>query len=97
MIRAAKGVILTAEDMAPIERFREEPEMTAIPGFLVTAVAHAPGGAAPCSCSPAYGVVEARMRRYMEVSRTVDGLAGYLTEAEALLPAEAAKISGPAG
>ena len=85
MMRAAKGVIVTAEKLAPAERFREEPEMTAIPGFLVTAVAHAPGGAAPCSCSPAYGVDEARMRRYMEVSRTADGLAEYLAEAEAYL------------
>ncbi len=82
MTRAAKGVIVTAEEIVPPGTFEREPELTAVPGFMVSAVAHVPGGAAPCSCDPAYGVDEAEMRRYMALSRTADGLAEYLETAE---------------
>jgi len=51
MARAARRVILTAERIVPTERFAAEPDRTDIPGFLVDAVVHVPGGAAPCSCA----------------------------------------------
>lgn len=82
MTRAAKGVIVTAEEIVPPGRMAEEPELTAVPGFMVAAVAHAPGGAEPCSCHPAYGLDEAGIRRYMELSRTAEGLAEYLDSAD---------------
>ncbi|MBI2178676.1 MAG: hypothetical protein HYU38_10140 [Candidatus Tectomicrobia bacterium] len=77
---AARGVILTAEEIVPGEEIARDPGMTAIPGFLVRAVAEAPGGAWPCSCHPAYGVDEEGMRRYMELSASAEGLERYLRE-----------------
>ncbi len=82
MSRAAtRGVILTAEEIVPGEELAREPEMTAIPGFLVRAVAEAPGGARPCSCHPRYGVDAEEVRRYMALSATPEGLAEYLSSA----------------
>jgi glutaconate CoA-transferase subunit A len=78
MTRAAKGVIITAEDIFPVGHFSEEPELTVVPGFMVQAVVHVPGGAGPCSCHPIYGIGEAEMRRYMDLSQSADGLASYL-------------------
>src|SRR5258706_3153 len=78
MSRASRRIVLTAEEILPTEAFEADPERTLIPHFLVTAVVHAPRGAWPTSCYPAYDVDDAAMRRYIEVSRTPDGLAGYL-------------------
>ena len=82
MTRAAKGVIVTAEEIVSSQKFTDEPEMTAIPGFMVNAVVHAPGGAGPCGCEPLYGVDEAGMRRYMEMSATAGGFSEYLGAAD---------------
>ena len=64
--RAAKRVFVVAEALAPMSSFRERPELTLIPGFLVEAVAVVPNGAWPGSCWPLYEVdypaVEAYMR-----------------------------------
>lgn len=79
MTRAAqKGVILTAEEIISAERMADAPEMTSVPGFMVRAVVKVPGGALPCSCHPYYGVDENEMRRYMNLSKTPEGLAEYL-------------------
>ncbi len=78
MTRAARSVIITAEEIVSSETIMEEPELTVVPGFMVRAVVHAPGGAGPCSCYPNYEVDEAEMRRYMELSQTPEGLADYL-------------------
>ena len=51
----------------------------------------APGGALPCSCAHAYGVDEEGMRRYMELSKTAEGLKAYLEAEDANLAA------GPSG
>ena len=82
MTRAARGVIITTEEIVSTETIKEEPELTVVPGFMVKAVVHAPGGAGPCSCHPNYGVDEAEMRRYMALSRTPEGLAEYLGSAD---------------
>lgn len=78
MTRAAKEVIVTAEKIVPPGYMAGESELTAVPGFMVAAVAHAPGGAKPCSCDPFYGVDEAAIRRYMKLSRTPEGFSEYL-------------------
>lgn len=84
MTRAAqKGVILTAEKIVAPEEIAAEPERTAIPGFLVQAVVEAPGGAAPCSCHPYYGVEEEEMRRYMALTQDEEGLREYLGSTDA--------------
>ena len=52
--RAARRVILTAEEIVDAEHLKERPEMVQIPSFLVEAVVEAPGGALPCACPPLY-------------------------------------------
>jgi glutaconate CoA-transferase subunit A len=83
MSRASRRIILTAEEILPSEAFEADPERTLIPHFLVTAVVHAPRGAWPTSCYPAYDVDDAAIYRYLEASRTPAGLAGYLEETAA--------------
>jgi glutaconate CoA-transferase subunit A len=78
MSRASRRIIVTADEILPSAAFEADPERTLIPHFLVTAVVHAPRGAWPTSCYPAYDVDDGAMRRYIEVSRTPDGLARYL-------------------
>ena len=91
MTRAARGVIITAEEIVSSETIMEEPELTVVPGFMVKAVVHAPGGAAPCSCYPNYEVDETGMRRYMALSQTPEGLAEYLGSADQDLASQAAR------
>jgi len=85
MARAARRVILTAERIVPTERFVAQPECTDVPGFLVDAVVHLPGGAAPCSCAGLYEIDDEMVRAFQavktaaEVSAFVDRLAGRLT------------------
>ncbi len=86
-------MIVTAEEIVSPQKFTDEPEMTAIPGFMVRAVVHAPGGAGPCGCEPLYGVDEAGMRRYMEMSATAEGFSEYLGAAEEP-PAQEAPAGG---
>ena len=47
MTRAAKGVVLSTETIVSPEAFQGTPEQNLIPGFLVSAVVHVPGGARP--------------------------------------------------
>lgn len=51
-VRAAKTVIVVAEEIAPAEVIASDPNRTVIPGFLVSAVVHEPFGAHP---SPVQG------------------------------------------
>ena len=63
--RAAKRVFVVAETLAPVETFRERPELTLIPGFMVEAVAVIPNGAWPGSCWPLYEVDYPAVEEYM--------------------------------
>src|ERR1041385_8417350 len=47
-VRAAKKVIVCAEEIVPREVIASDPNRTVIPGFLVSAVVKWPRGAAPC-------------------------------------------------
>ncbi|MCY4635053.1 MAG: CoA transferase subunit A [Acidobacteria bacterium] len=64
--RAAKRVFVVAETLAPVEKFRERPELTLIPGFMVEAVAVVPQGAWPGSCWPLYEVDYPAVETYMQ-------------------------------
>ena len=64
--RAAKRVFVVAETLAPVETFRERPELTLIPGFMVEAVAVVPQGAWPGSCWPLYEVDYPAVETYMQ-------------------------------
>ncbi len=80
MSRAARGVIVTAERIVPREELARQPELTRIPGFLVRAVVHAPGGAWPGSCYPDYAYDPAGVRAYLDAVATGDAgrLRAYL-------------------
>jgi glutaconate CoA-transferase subunit A len=57
----ARDVIVTAEEV--VERIDGRADLT---GVVVTAVVHAPGGAAPSSCYPRYAVQGGELLRYIE-------------------------------
>jgi glutaconate CoA-transferase subunit A len=56
MTRAAKRVLVVAERIAPAQSFRDQPELTLVPHFMVEAFAIVPNGAWPGSCWPHYEV-----------------------------------------
>jgi glutaconate CoA-transferase subunit A len=55
MPKAAKKVIVTAEEIVDSEVLRRNPDRTILPGFAVDAVVEVPYGAHPTSCHPLYG------------------------------------------
>jgi glutaconate CoA-transferase subunit A len=78
MSRAARGVILSAERIVTRAELAERPELTVIPALLVRAVVEAPGGAGPCSCTPAYDLDRAGVEAYLRACADPDALAAYL-------------------
>jgi len=78
MSRAAKGVILTAERVVDKASFQAQPELTAIPDFLVVAVVEVKGGAWPGSCYPYYGIDLRAVREYLDTSSDPGRLREYL-------------------
>ncbi|MFN2459744.1 MAG: CoA transferase subunit A [Candidatus Velthaea sp.] len=72
-VRAARRCIVTAEEIVEPAVLREQPNATVVPGFLVDAVVHEPGGAHP---SPVLGKHErdhAFFAAYADASRTAEG------------------------
>jgi glutaconate CoA-transferase subunit A len=66
MSRAAHRVLIVAERVASSASFRDQPERTLVPHFLVEAVSIVPNGAWPGSCWPDYEVDYQGVERYME-------------------------------
>jgi glutaconate CoA-transferase subunit A len=83
MARAANRLILTAERIVPTEDFLRQPELTLVPGFLVTAVVEAPGGAWPGACWPDYAIDETAVWHYLAASKDSAQLAEYLDRTSA--------------
>ncbi len=54
MPKAARRVIVSAEEIVATEVLRQQPEKTILPGFMVDAVVEVPYGAHPTSFFPAY-------------------------------------------
>jgi glutaconate CoA-transferase, subunit A len=76
--RAAKRVLLTAEEVVDDAVIRSDPNRTLIPGFLVAAVALVPHGSHP---SPTQGYLNRDDRFYDEYhaeTRTREGFLGWL-------------------
>lgn len=75
--RAAKKVILTAENIVHGSAFTGSMKKADIPHFLVDAVVRVPRGAAPCSCP---GLYDIDRKKIMEFKGLKDqtGLYGYL-------------------
>jgi glutaconate CoA-transferase subunit A len=78
--RASRNVILLAEEIVSEETIAEDPNRTLIPGFLVSAVVHAPLGCHPSPCHGYYGRDHAFFHDYHEKSRSRDGFLEWLDE-----------------
>jgi acyl CoA:acetate/3-ketoacid CoA transferase len=78
MSRAAKRVIISAEEIVPTEEIRKYPDRTIIPYYLVDAVVHAPFGSHPGEMVYDYVRDEPGIREWVEASKTAEGAQAYL-------------------
>jgi glutaconate CoA-transferase subunit A len=69
MPKAAKCVLVTAEEIVDTEVLRRHPERTILPGFMVDAVVEVPYGAHPTSFFPNYGYDSRFHQEWVAVSR----------------------------
>ncbi|MEM2383714.1 MAG: CoA-transferase [Candidatus Bathyarchaeia archaeon] len=77
LARAAKRLIITAEEIIPNEKIREEPWRTVIPYFLVDAVVEVPFGCHPCNMPGLYYFDEEHISEYLQLTRTEEGTKHY--------------------
>ncbi len=76
--RAARKVIVVAEEIVEPEVISSDPNRTLIPGFLVAAVVHEPWGAHPSPVQGCYGRDHAYFEQYHEQSRAQDDFENWL-------------------
>ena len=76
--RAARKVIVVAEEIVAPEVIASDPNRTLIPGFLVVAVVHEPWGAHPSPVQGYYGRDHAFFSQYHEQSRQVEDFEQWL-------------------
>lgn len=69
-VRAAKRVIVTAEEIVAPDIIASDPNRTVIPGFLVSAVVESPYGAHPSPVQGYYNRDNEFFRKYHEKTRT---------------------------
>lgn len=77
-VKAAKRVIVTAEEVVPTEVISSDPNRTVIPGFLVSAVVECPWGAHPSPVQGFYNRDNQFFREYHEQTRTKTGTEAWL-------------------
>ena len=92
MARAAKRLVISAEEIVPTEEIRKAPDRTLIPYYLVDAVIHAPFGSYPGEMAYVYGRDEPAIREWVEASRTAEGGQAYLDKTIYNLPDHAAYL-----
>jgi glutaconate CoA-transferase subunit A len=80
MAKAAKRVIATAERIVPRERLIEQPELTALPGFLVDLVVEAPRGSWPTSCAGEYGYDRDHLSAYVAAAKSAEGFDQFIVD-----------------
>lgn len=80
MARAAKNLIISAEEIVPTEEIRKHPDRTIIPYYLVDAVVHAPYGSWPGEMAGMYERDEAHYRYYIGTQKTEEATEAYLKE-----------------
>jgi acyl CoA:acetate/3-ketoacid CoA transferase alpha subunit len=78
MARACKRLIISAEEIIPIEEIRKNPDRTIIPYYLVDAVVHAPYGSHPGDMAYYYGRDEPGIKKWADMSKTAKGAKEYL-------------------
>ncbi len=77
---AAKRVIITAEEIAPEEVIRSDPNRTLIPGFIVDAVCHSPYCAHPSYTQGYYDRDNDFYLEWDQISRSPESVKAYLDE-----------------
>jgi acyl CoA:acetate/3-ketoacid CoA transferase alpha subunit len=78
--RAAKRLIISAEEIVPTEEIRRNPDRTAVPYYLVDAVVHAPFGSHPGEMAYVYCRDEPEIKAWVQASETDAGSQAYLKE-----------------
>lgn len=78
--KAARRVIVIAEELVPTQVIRQQPEQTLIPGLRVTAVVPLPFGAHPTSLFRYYDCDREHLRLYVEADRRKETLEAYLEQ-----------------
>jgi len=78
MARAAKRLIISAEEIVPTDEIRKYPDRTIIPYYLVDAVVHAPFASYPGEMAYVHGRDEPAIREWIEASKTAEGAQAYL-------------------
>jgi glutaconate CoA-transferase, subunit A len=77
--RAARRVILVAEEIVEPSVIASDPNRTLVPGFLVSAVVHEPGGAHPSPVQGYYGRDHSFFAEYHEQTRRLEDFEKWLT------------------
>jgi glutaconate CoA-transferase subunit A len=77
-IGASGAVIVVAEELVDTEAIRSHPELTLVPGALVTAVVHEPGGTHPAPLQGFHRHDADAYRDYARASATHDGFQAWL-------------------
>jgi 3-oxoacid CoA-transferase subunit A/glutaconate CoA-transferase subunit A len=80
LARAARRLVLTAEEIIPTEQIRDQPWRTVIPFYLVDAVVEVPYGAHPCQMPCHYYFDEEHIRQWLTRSKTPEGTQEYFQE-----------------
>lgn len=78
MPKAAKHVIVTAEEIVDSEVLRRNPDRTVLPGFIVDAVVEVPHGAHPTSFFPYYGYDSEFHRAWAKAARDDKKAASFI-------------------
>jgi glutaconate CoA-transferase subunit A len=78
--KASRAVIVVAEELVEPAVIRSDPNRTFLPGFLVTAVVHLPGGAHPSPVQGHYNRDHAVYADWHARSATAEGAAAWLDE-----------------
>ncbi|MFZ0211427.1 MAG: CoA-transferase [Candidatus Acidiferrales bacterium] len=76
--RAARSVIVVAEEIVPPEVIASDPNRTLVPGFLVSAVVHEPGAAHPSPVQGYYGRDHKFFAEYHDETRELAGFERWL-------------------
>jgi glutaconate CoA-transferase, subunit A len=77
-VKASRRAIVIAEEIVPTDRLRRQPELTCIPGFMVSHVVALPFAAHPTSVYRCYDYDAPRIEEYVDASRTRECFAEYL-------------------
>jgi glutaconate CoA-transferase subunit A len=77
--RASRKVIIVAEEIVEPEVIASDPNRTLIPGFVVSAVVHEPGGAHPSPVQGHYGRDHAFFGEYHEQTKRVGEFENWLS------------------